>query len=79
MFFFQIQGECSSRASSQSAGPRQTTLVNCPYKNWNVYFPDDGKIKFKILTSYDSIKLRDKRGGGGKPLSVKERDRKQAK
>ena len=64
--FFQIQGECSSRASSQSAGPRQTTLVNCPYKNWNVYFPDDGKIKFKILTSYDSIKLRDKRGVGGR-------------
>ena len=30
------------RNSQSRPAHRQTTLVNCPYKNWHMYFPDDG-------------------------------------
>ena len=42
--FFFAQGNVSPQVPSQSPQPRsrQTTLVTCPYKNWHVYFPDDG-------------------------------------
>ncbi|CAB3979134.1 DNA helicase MCM8-like [Paramuricea clavata] len=43
-----MRGNHSPQVPSQSSQPRpvlrQTTLVNCPYKNWHVYFPDDAYI-----------------------------------
>jgi hypothetical protein len=49
LFAFAL-GNHSPQVPSQSSQPRpvlrQTTLVNCPYKNWHVYFPDDGMMSF---------------------------------